>query len=346
MPCKATLLVYSRFFVFLACGFCCINVFSEAINPKVVSVLLDSGEVINGEQLSETSEELVIKTDYGQIRVEKERISQISYQSKLLPTKRKQRNLPQKNKQLIDIWFDPTGYTLDEGEFYFSVLSWGYGYTDKLQFTTAWYKYFDGDLNIRTKYQVFERGSFSSQQAFAVGVHLHTGSLPDKYDVKTFDRIEKGYYSPEQDKFVDEERTVMATEWVRVGSEKEQGYFYEGSGSKFWGEAFAAYTWSLKRKSGGRMNITLGASGIYYPDEDMMPRVYAAVEMDLHEHIKVLGEVFYDPYYRPLYHHTEDDIDMPVFLDLGFMTNKLFGLKDLWLGIHFQQPVISGFYRF
>lgn len=336
------------FLLFFAVLLYCYQSIASDSNAKPVSIRLNTGEIIQGKLLKDSAESLLVKTHYGEMNIPKENVQQISYLTKqaVEKTKHSDEEVAQP-KQMIDIWFDPTGYTLNEGDFYFSVLSWGFGYSDKLQITTAWYKYFVGDLNMRAKYQVFEKGTFSSGQALAVGFHLHTASLPDKYEFKSYERKEKGYYDDTQDTFIDKERTITVEEWVRVGSAMDDdGHYENDSGFGLWGEVFGAYTWSFQRESGQRVNITVGASGIYYPDAEFMPRVYIAAEMNIHQNIKVLGELFYDPFYQPMYYGHDEDVDIPVFLDVGFMTNKLFGLEDLWLGIHFQKPIISGFYRF
>ena len=60
-----------------------------------------------------------------------------------------------------------------------------------------------------------------------------------------------------------------------------------------------------------------------------------------------MGEIFYDEYYPELLDR-EDDVKMtsPVHFDFGFLTNKL-GLDDnFWIGLHFQQPFITFYWKF
>ncbi len=314
---------------------------------QFVELHLYSGENIQGELISQSKKEIVIKTDFGQLDIATKEIKNMDFLSPdVLVDLNKRRNWYFSDKQLVDVWFDPTGFTLDKGDFYISFLSWGFGVTDNLQVTTAWYRYFLGDLNLRAKYKIFDKG-ISSRQAFSVGAHLHTASHPDKYEYKTFERKSYGYYDDKQQKFVDDEKKELVSEWVQVGSQYRDGYYDSSDGAGLWGEVFMAYTLSNLRESGaGRVNYTVGASAILFPDTPVMPRVYFAVDVDVHENFKVLGEMFYDPYYRPMNNNSEEDIDIPLFFDFGFMTNKVFGVERLWLGIHFQKPIISGFYRF
>ena len=44
-------------------------------------IILNSGEIINGEIISQTSDELVLKTNYGEVRIESKNIKTINYQN-------------------------------------------------------------------------------------------------------------------------------------------------------------------------------------------------------------------------------------------------------------------------
>jgi len=69
--------------------------------------------------------------------------------------------------------------------------------------------------------------------------------------------------------------------------------------------------------------------------------------------VKVMAEVFYDPYYVGWlsFMDNNDDNNSDLFFDIGFMTNKipLFWFvgasENLWIGYHFQQPFVAFYWK-
>ena len=88
-------------------------------------------------------------------------------------------------EQLIDLFFDPTGYTLSRSTLYLSGLSFGFGVTDRFQITTKWGGFFYGNLNLRPKLNVFEIGNWENQHSLSLGTHFHTRWKPNKYEWKS-----------------------------------------------------------------------------------------------------------------------------------------------------------------
>ena len=334
---------FARLFVYVLL---IIAVSIKAVEPLPKAVItLQSSEVIQGVITEQRTGFVVVKTPFGELTVPRKKIKSIHYKrekSSVTASSKPKNQTVKPAGELINIWFDPTGHVLSKGELYFSFLSWGYGVTEDFHVTTAWYRYFLGDLNVRGKYQVFDERMEYGKHSLAVGAHLHTGSQPDKYRFETYSQKEHGYYDESTQSFVEKERWVPASEWVQVGSRYRDGYFQDDN-SQFWSEWFAAYTLA---PTGQDVNYTLGASFTHYPDEKLMPRLYFAVDANVHENFKIMAEVFYDPYYRPIHYNHDEDNTMPVFFDVGFLTDRLLRVDNLWLGIHFQKPVITGFYRF
>jgi len=305
------------------------------IQPEEVEIFLKSGDRIQGILLEETETGLKVKTSFGELFIDADKIEQFEFKTKA----RREEETAMKpdrwyfsDEQLMDIWFDPTGFTLRKSEFYVSLLSWAFGLNDRLQISTNWINYFWGDFNIRPKFTLFEKGDYKSLRAFSIGGHIHTRGRTSKSDYRE--------YENDNGEFVD--ITTTDTGWVYIG----------GDNGNPWGEVFITYSISKLRSSGqGRIGYTIGASAIYYPDEEIMPRVYAGMDIDVLKNVKVMTEIFYDPYYVSWYKRLEDeDEPVPVFFDFGFMTNSLpfFGMKseNLWIGIHFQQPFLSFYYKF
>lgn len=294
------------------------------IQPEEVEIFLKSGDRIQGILLEETEKGLKIVTSFGELFIDADKIERFEFKTKAGLEGEKVIEADHwyfSEERLIDIWFDPTGFSLRKSEFYFSLLSWAFGLSDKLQISTKWANYFWGDFNIRPKFTLFEKGDYKSLSAFSIGGHIHTRGHTSKFD---FQEIE------------------FDTGWVSIGADDDTP----------WGEVFAAYSISKLRSSGqGRISYTVGFSAIYYPDEKIMPRVYAGMDIDVLKNVKVMMEAFYDPYYVSWYNLMEDEKENTfLFFDIGFMTNSfpLFGMKseNLWIGIHFHQPFFSVYYKF
>ncbi|MCJ8313147.1 MAG: hypothetical protein HRU38_13585 [Saccharospirillaceae bacterium] len=321
-----------------------------------IELLLKSGDRLQGLLIKQTSELIIIQTSFSTLTINKTKIKEIIFKDKI--------GLDDKTSddyrwyfsddQLLDIWFDPTGMTLNRSEIYISGLSWAVGVNDKLQLSSRWVNYFIGDLNIRPKYKIFESSDINSIKSFSIGAHLHTAGLPLKYELKDVTVIEEEY-----NEFTGEiinTESYIEEQWIRVGStfekddwDEEQWNDNPGESREVWGEFFAAYSQSNLRSTGqGRTNYTFGTSVTYFPDYELMPRVYAALDFDILKNVKLMSEVFYDPYYVPLYWGWgESETDrIPVFFDIGFITNMITKNKNLWLGIHFQQPFFVLYYKF
>jgi len=336
------------------------------IVPQAVVVVLKSGDVITGSILKETDAAISLKTALGILEISTENIENIEFQTGLegvgrsaLAAKAVSNKWYFSEERLMDIWFDPTGFGLKNGDFYFSALSWAYGITDRVQFSTRWFSYFEGDFNLRPKILLFHKGNIKRQVSASIGGHFHTAGLPRKWE-KQYRTRRDWVYDPDLDR--DKDTTVTQQEWVRVGSFEKEDTQYdewnEDSKDQIWGEVFGAFSVSKKRQnSQGRVNYTLGASLTYYPDAELMPRIYAGVDLDANKNMKILAEVFYDPYYIPLRHRFEfgdqeaSDAPAPIHFDVGFMTNMLAlpflgKSENLWFGIHFLDPYISIYYKF
>lgn len=188
-------------------------------------------------------------------------------------------------------------------------------------------------------------------------------NLPDDYDENYV-----GYYSDwNPDKHYDIE--------LETG-----GWDYEQSRYNMI-ELFSAYTYSTARNNlKGRISHTLGGNVQIAMIEDIkyFYRVYYGLDVDITPQLKVISELFYDPWYIEPWEVTENpieflfegdgkhfrycnnqDIDyyydnedcfseeeitkskkLPIFLDIGFV----YAINENFrFGIHFQQPWI-GFY--
>ena len=350
---------------------------------QIVVITLQSGDVVNGELISRNENEMIVKTSFGKVSIPTSQITNIDegdtpqqaiqytpFGSMIIPTKESDSEWFFSKERLMDIWFDPTGYTIGRNKLYLSGLSWGFGLTDKIQITSKWTNYFFQDFNVRPKITLFQTGNIETQSAFAAGAHLHTRGLPNKY--KWVDNKDSWWdYNSVYNSEIDDYEYLDSTYrteggWVNLGSKRVLSdddtmydidrYEYTGpwDGDKVWFEMFGAYTISKLRSSGnGRINTTFGASAIIYPNEDIAPRTYGAIDIDVTRNVKVMAEIFYDPYYVEWldYMDNNNDSTSDLFFDVGFMTNKipLFwwagASENLWIGYHFQRPFFTFYWK-
>ena len=83
-----------------------------------------------------------------------------------------------------------------------------------------------------------------------------------------------------------------------------------------------------------------------YPGEDIAPRVFAALDTDVTPNVKVMAEIFYDPYYLKMQTFGDDNkMTMPLHFDIGFLTNKISFSEKFWLGFHFQRPFFAFYWK-
>ena len=326
------------------------------LKERVISITLKSGDKIGGTFVSRSATEIVVATAFGDVTIPADQVETINDQSSSTPTIRhtpfgtaivsKSTGSDEwffSNERLMDIWFDPTGYTIGKNKLYMSGLSWGFGLTDKVQITSRWTNYFINDFNIRPKVTFFKKGTIESETAAAAGIHMHTRGLPGKYKWVDDAHEEYNYNTGESSRGV-------RGGYVRLGSRKDaDGHYHDsfGEGDKMWFELFGAYTMSKLRSGGdGRMNTTFGASAVMYPGEDIAPRIFAAFDTDVTQSVKVMAEIFYDAYYPEIQNFDSDSkMASSLHFDIGFLTNRISFSEDFWMGFHFQRPFISFYWK-
>ncbi len=326
------------------------------ILQEVVSIILKSGDRLKGSIIFEDDEKINLMSDYGVLKIKKENIERIDYGLK--KGKEKVSEIKEKftlgMERQIDVFYDPTGYTLEKGTLYVSGLSWGFGITDRLQITSKWSGYFLGDFNIRPKIQIFRKGSWEKEHALSIGGHIHTRHIPDKYEW-----TEKTFQS--------HDTTLYYGSYLRIGSEVEynenewdDGIDIDEPDNSQYYEVFAAYTFSRARKgNAGRISHTLGAYLSKFSESDfLMYRIYFGGAVDIRKNIIFNYEIYYDPWYVELWKRTgifnndEDELSKikpkkeylsPFHFDMGF----IYAYRD-WLrfGIHFQPYIFAIYLKF
>ena len=316
------------------------------IKPEEAFIFLKSGDKLRGIIISESNEGVTVKAQFGEVFISQDKIERIDFKS--MGSVRRGFSRPGQSEEgrwyygderLIDIYFDPTGYTLGDNVLYLSGLSWGYGLSEKVHITSKWGGYFFGDLNFRPKFMLFKSGDLKSEKAMSVGFHYHMRGLPNKYELKDSENYDINGYSGDTTWYGNQE------EWVRVGSKYEDGYYdSDPFGEEMWWEFFGAYTVSNLKESGqGRINHTVGASLTSYPGYNLMPRAYYAVSADARRRLKLIFEVFWDPYWTNMLEFNDNLNISDIDFDFGFIYAYS---EEFRIGIHFQRPFIAFYYKF
>ena len=316
------------------------------VKPEEAFIFLKSGDKLRGIIISESKEGVTVKAQFGEVFISQDKIERIDFKS--MGSVRRGFSRPGQSEEgrwyygderLIDIYFDPTGYTLGDNVLYLSGLSWGYGLSEKVHITSKWGGYFFGDLNFRPKFMLFKSGDLKSEKAMSVGFHYHMRGLPNKYELKDSENYDINWDSGDTTWYGNQE------EWVRVGSKYEDGYYdSDPFGEEMWWEFFGAYTVSNLKESGqGRINHTVGASLTSYPGYDLMPRAYYAVSADARRRLKLIFEVFWDPYWTNMLEFNDNLNISDIDFDFGFIYAYS---EQFRIGIHFQRPFIAFYYKF
>jgi hypothetical protein len=282
-------------------------------------------------------------------------------------------------ERLIDTFFDPTAYVLDDGTLYLSGLSFGFGLSDRLIVTSRWWDFSWGDFNIRPKYMLFQKGNWEKESALAIGGHFHTYWGPNKVVWKSgnVDVISENW------NFDNNHPTYDTTNYnyggyFPLGATVKGSNNYDGDDENyldinetedldFMVELFSAYTFSRARKGmRGRISNTIGALVQIPLNYDTYPyRIFWGLDVDITPQLKMLGEAFYDPFFLDLSQRsdyagplgdnwtyktninpvTEDDFKSvrPIHFDFGFIyaVNEHFRF-----GIHTQPYIITFYWKF
>ena len=434
---------------------------------KNYKIELISGEILIGNKIQENDFFITLKTSgIGEIKVNKNEILSIQElnnfnqdSSKLVDRKTyysplggvlggfdsklnysdKDADFTIGEEELIDLFMDPTGHTLKERTLYLSGLSFGVGITDRFQITTNWGSFIWGNLNLRPKFKLLEKGNWEKQHSLSIGMHLNNRWFTtDKFKWQS-GHIDYNQFSVEQDnsgsRIVDNENynpnygkwkqtapmetvkkywgsfepigsTVTyssqlcdfpeeydpnsvydanAEDGIGVFDEDPRSYCSQIQHEEDWPyhymtEFFGAYTFSKARKNfKGRISHTIGGNiqaifidnGNKY-EPTFLYRAYYGLDVDISSKLKVISEIFYDPYYFEWWRLSDMDHDndsvcaddyeycdwelrnlsneevskdniIPLFLDFGIV--YAFN-NNLRVAIHFQKPFIGFYWKF
>ena len=392
---NGTVILESETQITIETNFGVVTISKSDILAKIYKVELNSGDSIFGEKIFEDENIIRLKTNYGEVDLNKSDITSITEKGKKMEEEQAQPlYYPQRpfglasllfggytmdkdsdfslgEEQLIDLFFDPTGYTLDKGTLYLSGLSFGFGLSDKLQISSKWSGFFYNDFNIRPKLKILDIGNWEKQHALSVGLHYHTNWWADKYEWKSGslnladdgdpDDIKwwSGYYEMDDNPEYEYNPDEWNDGWV---SRSDDSYENDENYNDMI-EFFGAYTYSTAREGlKGRTSHTFGANIQLPADRDYFYRVYYGLDIDINRKLKMIGEIFYDPSYVSREGWFGDDnyeIDIEelsnsqvfepiadsenVHFDFGFM----YALNESFrFGIHFQPYIFAFYWKF
>ncbi len=302
-----------------------ISVNKKEIKPKTLTIYLKDGSIVTGSTISSSEDEILLQTSFGTLTIEKVNVVRMTDAGEEIPGTLKQEGFYYGRERLVDIFFDPTGYTLEQGALYISGLSWGVALSDRLDVTSSYWRYFFADLNIRPKFQIYKSGDIDVENAVAVGLHVHSAGSTGKY--QSVSEPVYNYQSGMQ---------MMESRWREIGSQSDD---------LLWSEFFIGITRSHhKADKQGRISYHAGASVIVHPMYKPMPRTWAAIENDITAKFKVIGQVYFDPF-QPSYRERDKNKNRnnPFDVDFGFV---YVAGENLRVGLHYQPYVFLFYFKF
>jgi hypothetical protein len=220
---------------------------------------------------------------------------------------------------------------------------------------------------------LFHKGNWEKESALAIGGHFHTYWQPNKV-VWQADTVMVCIDGGDYNNCISEKRNYGGYFPIGATVKGTTDYYddkvldvNQTDDLDYMVEFFTAYTFSKARKGmRGRVSSTVGAFVQIPTNTDIYPyRLFGSVDVDITRQLKMVGEVFYDPFFLDLYQRTDfegpftphyaykvsenpvkkDDFNniRPIHFDFGFMyaVNEHFRF-----GIHNQIPIIAFYWKF
>lgn len=335
---------------------------AEIINRK--------GERYKGIVISETVEEFILRTDYGDAVINKRSIQSMErYHGGVLERETEERRrFYQSEEQVVQVFLDPNAFILEPNTFYLSGLSIGYGLSERFMVKTEFSSSFSGDLNFETKHQIYQKKSAEKQSAMAWGVNVHRArpveSIVSRYshalldidDTPLNDLASIPSISGEiMDSTVTDKR-IFSIELMAMFSSRRTNP--SGRGKMSW--TLGAKASPLDFMDRNTWIDTTKFSWNSDPIFKIPFRVWGSLEYDLRKNLKFLAIAWVDNGWKTMtFGETWDDYvgnDGAAFsLDSPKGTVSLidfdFGLQyaineSLRIGIHFQQPFLDIYWKF
>ena len=346
---------------------------------ETAEVTNKKGEKYNGIVLGETAEEFIIRTAFGDAVVQKRDIQNMKrfHGGVLDRQSEERRKFYQSEAQLLNVFMDPTAFTLAGNTFYLSGISVGYGLTERFMITSKFGSNFSGDLNLHPRMRFYHRKSAQKETAAAWGIGLHraysTESIVGKYSHAINVQKPGGVIKPLNETNY-ETSDVLDTSSVSKKLYAEAFLVFSSRRVNPTGRGKVGWSAGIKATNAfqGRGELIVdtftaqGDTGVTVAwSEDSrysIPfRCWASLEYDLRKDLKFVGSLWADNGYKTMtLERTIDDyfgndgsasfsIDSPKgevsMIDFDF--GLLYAVNDNFrIGLHFQQPFIDIYWEF
>lgn len=315
-----------------------------------------------GPVLKEDSQEIVLRSKYGDVIINKKDIKDMSryHGGKLVPWAEEKKTFYQGSEILTDLLMDPTAFPLEANTFYISGLSLGYGFTDKFMLRTKFGNDFGGDLNLQAHYRFYHNVTASKESGAAIGFSIHRSftktNLVAKYAhfvmVDATSTLNESDMET-KDVLVDPDGRLVFAETYFVVSNRRP--LESGRGKV--GTHFGFRTNTMPFHKGDLL-----ATPYKWSDtgEFIIPfRLFAGFEYDLSKNLKFMAEAWADNSNRYIAFSdawkdyfgdsTTFVFDSPAgtYSMLDFDFGFLYSVSETFrLGIHFQQPYLVFYWEF
>ena len=329
------------------------------------------GEKFVGHVLSETEEEFVIRTQYGDAKIHKREIEKMSrfHGGVKDPKTEMTKRFYMGEASLLSVFLDPTANVLAPNTFYLSGMSLGYGLTDKFQMTTKYASNFNGDLNLHPRLRFMHKKTADKERSMSIGLGFHR-SYPMSSIIGKYAHAVK--VNTSGDSTINQFSELELKDVMKNDPNNNDN-------NPVYVEAYLVYTSHRINPTGrGKVGWTVGgkvsnafSNNIqdelktgYTFDKDnyKIPyRLWASLDYDLRKDLKFVASTWIDNGYRSMdagqafEDYIGSDDSTPLSIDSIRGKKSLFdfdfGLlyaptENFRIGVHFQQPFIDFYWEF
>jgi RNase P/RNase MRP subunit p29 len=329
------------------------------------------GEKFVGHVLSETEEEFVIRTQYGDAKIHKREIEKMSrfHGGVKDPKTEMTKRFYMGEASLLSVFLDPTANVLAPNTFYISGMSLGYGLTDKFQMTTKYASNFNGDLNLHPRLRFMHKKTADKERSMSIGLGFHR-SYPMSSIIGKYAHAVK--VNTSGDSTINQFSELELKDVMKNDPNNNDN-------NPVYVEAYLVYTSHRINPTGrGKVGWTVGgkvsnafSNNIqdelktgYTFDKDnyKIPyRLWASLDYDLRKDLKFVASTWIDNGYRSMdagqafEDYIGSDDSTPLSIDSIRGKKSLFdfdfGLlyaptENFRIGVHFQQPFIDFYWEF
>lgn len=362
--------IYKGEIVNIVDGVCHIETIDGLLKIPSKDILEERAEVTKkddsryiGPVLSETTEEMVLRSKYGDVVISKRDVNEMNryHGGERVPWEEEKKTFFRGEVVLTDIFMDPTAFPLEAHTFYVSGLSLGYGFTERFMVRTRFGSDLAGDLNMQPHLRFYHRQTGSKQMAAAVGAqvfnHHPMSSIVAKYSRYIEDTIDT---STTKGKTLDNMSGVSVDSVLNTDRSFYWEFYVVLSSRHALETRRGEVGWHVGfRTNSMLMNRPELKSGYIWQDAAKIPyRIWAGFEYDLTKNLKFAGLMWVDNghRFRTFSQSWNDYFGSPLFVldakggtyrDVDFDFGFLYAVSETFrVGIHFQEPFLVFYWEF